>query len=450
MSGTIRGLILGHPGRRRKNDPPGAVSPPSEALRAVTGHPEGACRLGWDPASREWLDIVLAAFGSHCAVLGVPGSGKTVTQMRIVEAFAAMGWPVVVINPKPGDMGARVRAVATALGVKYRELDPASPETLAYNPLSVGTGPEVANKLMAAFDDAAGASFYRDIGGAAIQDVARAIKALGDPLTLDTLIDNLSVDAMQLLAVQVEPVDARAAKALTRQVTGQSRHTADGLLGIRARLGRLASGPLADILDGTASGRPDLDLAAGLEDGITYVCLSALGDADGVRLMARVIVADLMHAAGARMSRGDKRPCLLVIDEFAAVGEPEIVGDLLRLTREAGMGVVIGSQQLPDDVSLRKALLSAGVLVIHHLSDGGDVEAVAGAVGTRETSALTHQVGADGATGAASLRRVHEYALAPDAIRQLQRGQAAVLMHEPKRRLLPLIEIAQPNSRMEA
>ena len=93
------------------------------------------------------------------------------------------------------------------------------------------------------------------------------------------------------------------------------------------------------------------------------------------------------------VARGEKIavPVLLCLDEFAGLGEPVQIRDLLLQSRQALMPCVISSQFIPEDYALKMACLSAGLIICHRLT-GDDAEEVAKSFGTRVDFEQTMQV----------------------------------------------------------
>jgi hypothetical protein len=80
-------------------------------------------------------------------------------------------------------------------------------------------------------------------------------------------------------------------------------------------------------------------------------------------MMGRVLLSDLKLLAHHRLDPENRpRPCLIVLDEFSALDDPDNVRDLLRQAREPEMPCLTASQSLPEPGGCRNELLQAGVL----------------------------------------------------------------------------------------
>jgi TraM recognition site of TraD and TraG len=162
---------------------------------------------------------------------------------------------------------------------------------------------------------------------------------------------------------------------------------------------------------------------------VTYVALSALASSEDVDLMGRVIVQDLKQLCARRLrqlSNAERvRPLLVVLDEFAALGEPDQILDLMRQAREARVSIVVSTQHMPVGEELQSACLGAGLLIAHRVA-APDAELIAAQFGTRSASDVTHQI--DYETGSApkgSIRRVDKFHVHPNELREFEPGQAA-------------------------
>lgn len=179
--------------------------------------------------------------------------------------------------------------------------------------------------------------------------------------------------------------------------------------------------------------------------GLTYISLPALEAAEDVELMARVLAQDIKQVAAARIARGETGYALLVLDEFAGLREASQLDDLLLQSREARICCVVSTQFLPnlnDAPGLRQALLSTGLFISQISPEDADI--VAGLFGTKKAIEVTHQVDyAIGTFEKGSMRRVDEYRVHPNELRDLTRGMAAIRI-EPGTRRIAIVRVDRP------
>ena len=177
---------------------------------------------------------------------------------------------------------------------------------------------------------------------------------------------------------------------------------------------------------------------------MAHIALSATAAGEDVELFGRVITQDLKQLCDERMraidAGVDVRPLLIVYDEFAALREATQVVDLLLQARQARTPVLVATQYLPEEVSIRKPVLSAGVVIAHRL-EVDDAEIVASQFGTHSTPMLTRQVDYDtGESQMGSLRMVEEFDVHPNLFKSLPVGTAAVMSRTTGRKRVVSIQ----------
>jgi hypothetical protein len=397
-------------------------------------HPPGRIRLGIDAETNGWLDLeLLADIAAHIFLPGASGSGKTTTVIRLADGVLASGYGVVIIDAKAGSLGGAARRLAERYGVPFYVVDPDDADSLGYNPCT-GDPASVANKLMGAFTYSPVAEIYKNIGMEAVPVIVRGLQEANQPVTLEALYDALGTRGMVKIAQKLPSEDRTYARLIelstSREGDGSGqdadRTTASGMTGLQRRLGALLEGKFGELF--RADNALDWDRAlAG--PSVTYIALSALASSEDVELMGRVIAQDLKQVCARRLrqlARGvELAPVLAVFDEFAALNEADQLADLLLQARQALMPTVISTQYLPETVSLRKACLGAGLLIVHRV-EAEDAEAIGAQFGTRRATDITHQV--DYGTGFSekgTIKRVDKYNVNPNEMREFTVGQVA-------------------------
>lgn len=408
-------------GRRQ----PMLPSQQSSRLDSSLAHPPGCVRLGVDAETNRPLDLNLPAdLAAHVFLPGASNSGKTTTLARIVDGALANGYSVVTIDAKAGGLGSVARRLATRYAVPFNLVDPDAPDSLGYNPCT-GDAASIANKLVGAFTYGPDAEIYENIAMEAVPVVVRGLQAAGEPVTLESLYAALGVRGLANIAHKL-PSDDRIRNRLLDLDSGD-KIGSSGRAGMQKRLGALLEGKFGDLLRLQPALEWDRAFA---QQSLTHVALSTLGSNKDVELMARVVAQDLKQIAARRLRQldhgDDLVPVLAIFDEFAALREAEQLSDLLLQAREALMPTVISTQYIPVTVSLRKACLGAGLLIVHRI-EAEDADVIASQFGTRRATEVTHQV--DYGTGFSekgSIRRVERFNVHPNELRNLQTGQAAI------------------------
>jgi hypothetical protein len=407
---------------RRQPMPPDPHTPRSDSS---PGHPRGRIRLGIDAETNGPLDLELPGeLATHVFLPGATGSGKTTTVMRLADGALANGYGVVIIDAKAAGLGKAARNLAARHRVPFHVVDPDDPQSLGYNPCS-GDAAAVANKLVGAFTYGPDAEIYKNIAMEAVPVVVRGLNTAEEPVTLEALYAAFGPRGMTNIAHKL-PATADRVRDRLLDLDGGDRMGSSGRAGLRHRLGSLLEGKFGDLF----RAQPTLDWQRALAaPSVTYVALSALASSEDVELMGRVIAQDLKQVAAWRLHLLDDghalAPILTVFDEFAALNEADQLTDLLLQARQALMPTVVSTQFLPETVSLRKACLGAGLLIVHRV-EAEDSEPIAAQFGTRRASEITHQIDFEtGFSEKGSHRRVEKFNVHPNELRNFTTGQAA-------------------------
>ena len=159
-------------------------------------------------------------------------------------------------------------------------------------------------------------------------------------------------------------------------------------------------------------------------------------------MLGTLAVQDLIAATGARLSagRGAEGLAVVGIDEFSALGSDNVMA-LLSRGREAGVGVLLATQELADldraGRGLRDQVLGNTALKIAHRQDvpesAATVARLAGTVRVWERSYQTRP-GTRGFGGnvTTSARLVERYTIEPEQVRSLPTGEAIVIFKSPR------------------
>ncbi|MBJ7598184.1 type IV secretion system DNA-binding domain-containing protein [Candidatus Nephthysia bennettiae] len=380
-------------------------------------HPAGSIDLGVDRVRGRALQVPLRSLRRHATLVGVIGSGKTVAIGRIIDGVLAqpVPWAVLVVDCKGGELHDTAQELAETHGVPFQEVNPGQPRSLRYDITQLGSPAEIADKLTSAFPSTPDAAIYRDTSyHALVHAVAARMSTNGGTVLLEELEATLDKAMLSKLAGQVrESVPGTASELLAiAERMGNPRHTTSSAIsGMASRLGALRAGRFAEILNG---GGPALDLiTAASEPRVTYISLPALASSADLRMMGRVLLSDLKLLAHHRLHPANRpRPCLIVLDEFSALDDPENVRDLLRQAREPELPCLTASQSLPEPGGCRNELLQAGLQVFLKCLPA-DADEFAMLAGTVIGRSLVHEVeffpvrSRKGATGELERFRCH-------------------------------------------
>ena len=416
---------------------PGPGGPAGQPPAAAATHPAGKIRLGVLATTGRPFELDVEEIAHHVFLPGASGSGKTTTIVCLADGALANGYGVVIIDCKGTGLGAEARRLATRHGVPLTIVDPKDRRSAGYDPCS-GDAPGVANKLIGAFSFSGDAESYKQVAMEVIPVIVRAMLASKTPVTLDGIYDALGKGGLSQLGRR-PGADAYRERLLALEDAG-GIGTA-GYVGLQKRLGALMEGAFGELF----RKRPALDWRKEMgKPRVTYISLSATGASEDVELFGRVITQDLKQVCDERMRQIEKGkdpvPVLVIYDEFAALREATQIVDLLLQARQARTPLVIATQFLPEEIPIRKPVLSAGVLIVHRL-EAEDSEVVASQFGTHRTTNLTAQVDYEtGTSEKGSVRFVEEYNMHPNDLKALPVGVVAVLSRRTNRRDLVRVQ----------
>ena len=341
------------------------------------------------------------------AVLGIPGSGKTVTLLRRVWIAARAGMRVVFVDCKGTDP-----ALAWQVTCAYRLANPGAIVGFwPTQPLDCwrGDGMAIANRLLAVEDWATegGGLYYRRMATLALQ--LACTPPSGPPRTSHDFLRRLDLKKLQQLW-RGDPTAQADLEQLAADPTV--------LAGVRGRYSAFFRS-LAGTADG-CWGLEDVDLAV-----LTIPTIASRSDADAA---VRLVLEDLGHFATKRKARvGDD--VLLVLDEFSAVqGGTDQAIHLAERLRDVGVPVIFGAQSpegLGDERQQWRLLHTiGGGLVLHQLADP---DLLVGLAGTVRTPEQAWQLDPWGPAGQARVHMADRPRVDPNQVRQLHPGEAFLI-----------------------
>jgi hypothetical protein len=410
---------------RRHHDPTNPATTPALGL----AYPGGDL-YGWLRRRGRVTEVVIPQREQRLAmaVLGIPGSGKTVTQLRRVWIAARAGMRVVFVDCKGTDPG-----LAWQVTCVYRLANPGAMVGFwPAQPLDLwrGDGMAIANRLLAVEDWASegGGVYYRRMATLALQ--LACTPPSGPPRTSGDFLRRLDLRKLQ----QLWRGD-QTAQADLEQLAADPTVMA----GVRGRYSAFFRS-----LQGKADGcwgLEDVDLAV-----LTIPTIASRADADAA---VRLVLEDLGHFATKRKARtGDD--VLVVLDEFSAVqGGTEQAIHLAERLRDVGVPVVFGAQSpegLGDERQQWRLLHTVGGgLVLHQTADPDTLIALAGTVRIPEQ---TWQLDPWGPAGQARVHMADRPRVDPNQVRQLHPGEA-FLVHGGRAVKLSVLQAPVPASIQE-
>ena len=332
----------------------------------------------------------------HAVILGASGSGKTETSMRIAYEVACKSEaPVFYLDAKGDREGAeRFCALMGTAGRRVR--------VFPNEPFDAWRGDwrGIANRLLEVIQFATDgpAAYYRDIAKTALQLACNHPD--GPPRSSAELLERL--DYERLLNAHGP---SSAVLALPRDKVAQVR------LRYQAFFGQLGAA-----LDGNWS----------FEDtGGAYFLLDSVALGEDTAGAAGLLFADFAHYFAMRKPR--EKPCLLFVDEFAAIAGSSDVAMKVEQARGFNAAMVL-APQTPSGMgphTQRDRILGSVETVILHALNEPDSLAELG--GMKQVMELTHRYEDGLYARQGHARREWRLKVDPDDVRTLSVGSAWVI-----------------------
>lgn len=446
-----------------------------KAFRQAGSGKRSVTLLGADSSGRPVL-IPDRALAAHGLLLGATGAGKSTTLLTILSQQIARGAPVVAIDLKGSPAFAReLEAAARAAGKPFVRWTPDG--GAHWNPLAYGNATELKDKLIATehFSE----PHYKRAAERYLQLAIQVAQECEDrcPLTLERVVETL--DPAQL-AISARRLPRERGDYVRSYLNSLTPDQVSAVRGLQTRLAILTESHTGRFLQpaGSDSGQdrarsdreaaagrrpdrerapsaadrradhhsPEVDLREAL-DGAQVVLFSLNSSVYGglAAQLGTLAVQDLVSASGERLRDADgrsekPRPALVGIDEFSALRSENVLS-LLARGREAGVGVLLATQELADldraGRGLRDEVLGNTAVKIAHRQDvPASAETIARLAGQIKAWDVSYQDRA-GPFGTAlgtstSARLVDRFAVEPEQVRTLRTGEALVIIKSPQ------------------
>jgi energy-coupling factor transporter ATP-binding protein EcfA2 len=420
------GAIDLRPRRRRR---PWQRSGPRMALgiKGISGRPV-------------WLSF--AQLGKHVLILGATGSGKSNTLVWMASRAIRAGHGAVLLDMK-GDPELRER-LAVEAGLNGRPFYVWQIEAggQRYNPLKAGDTTAKRDRLTASqmFSE----DYYRGLFSTHSKIVLGALEAAGRETTIAALREFWDPQDLKGLTRAIDDEDAR--DALANECERLTRQQAEHVVSLRARLAEVADTTAGESLRAGTSEADEIDLRRALERR-AIVVFSVNSDVypGAAATIGNLVLQDLVGVVGGLRQARIKAQSVLAVDEFGALSGDQL-GRLFSTARDVGLPTLLAGQDLaqlrrvsPHFEAEVKANVSA--LIAHRQSEPDSAEQIARMCGTEEVVAQTRQVdhrrwpGSNGQTGhetgVGSQHHERQFRVQPDAIKDLDTGEAVVRLWNP-------------------
>ncbi len=393
--------------------------------------------IGRDYAGRA-VEIPERTLAAHGLILGATGAGKSTTLLTLLSDQIARGRPVVAIDLKGSPAFAEeLRAAAQAAARPFIQWSPDGPSH--WNPLAAGNATELKDKLLAT--ERFSEPHYRRAAERYLQLAIQVAQEAspGEPLTLTGVVELMAPERLAAASRRTSRARAEHMSEYLGSLTPDQNSAVRGLASRLAVLTESHTGPLLE----PGPGASTLDLRRALSGGeVVLFSLNSSTYGGLASMLGTLAVQDLVCATGARLTSGSGSAprAVVAIDEFSALHSDNVLA-LLARGREAGVGVLLATQELADlDRSgrgVRDQILGNTALKIAHRQDvpesAAAVARLAGTVRVWEQSYQRrpgpHSVASEVSTSA---RLVDRYRIEPDQVSTMGTGEALVVIKSPR------------------
>jgi hypothetical protein len=374
----------------------------ANSTRAAYGTPPLGVSLGGD-LPRSWRSGKYVVLPDHAArlpelAIGQSGAGKSTYTGRRVFLAAGQDRQVIALDGK-GD-----RSFVETITDAYLAARPdATVHVFPDQPLDGWRGDPAAqvNRLLGCWAWSIEAAYYREVCVLALR---LACSQPGPPVqSMGDFVSRLDPAALARAWAR-HPAEAALAKLLQPKLGDVCMRVAN------------LTAAIAGQLDGTrAIGEADLTI-------VSLPTMANRGDSEAV---FRILMEDVGHWVSVRKT---SRPALLVVDEFSAVsGARQPAIDVMERGRSFGVPSLLSGQSyasLGGEDERDRIISAAATLALFASNTPEELSRLAGSVQTAEAVLQAE----DGRyTGRASITTRARHRVDPNAVRQLQPGQAVLV-----------------------
>lgn len=377
----------------------------------------------------------------HTHVVGSTGSGKTDSLiLPLLAQDIDRGCGALVMDAK----GDRETLNKIFFHVKKagREKDflffsLAYPErSNTYNPLLRGNPTELKDKIISA--NIWTEEFYKKKSEETLLLLMKSLREAGEVVTFQKLYDLLSNE--KKLTDLAKRLKDQHLRELMINILGKFTVFQKDLAGLTADLGMIAESEFSSLL---LRETPEIDLLnAYLNKQIIYFQLNAQGYEETARRFGRIVLQDLKTISNhiqAYLPEEKRAFFPIYVDEFSNFAyEPFI--EFLNKARGAHLGITIAHQSLGDlektgSHFTKQVLENCNIKIVLRQDDPDSIETYARISGTEKSLKDTLQTREEfldkSLTGLGTVREVDEFRVKPNVIRELGRGEAALIIKQP-------------------
>jgi len=305
-----------------------------------------------------------------------------------------------------------------------------------YNPLLRGNPTELKDKIIGA--NIWTEEYYKGKAEEALLLLMKCLKDVNENITFHRLY-GLLTNKEKLVALSKKINNLHVQDVMLDVLKRYSSFQED-LAGLIALLGLIAESEFAGLLNDE---KPQIDLLTAYQKKqIVYFQLNTQGYEETARRFGRIILQDLKTVSNhiqAYMPEKERSFFPVYVDEFSNFAYEAFV-EFLNKARGAHFGITMAHQSLGDlekagAYFVKQVMENCNIKIIMRQDDPHSIETYSRISGTEKALKDTVQTHEDffsqSPTGMGTVRVVDEFRLKPNMIRDLARGEAAVIMKQP-------------------
>lgn len=368
----------------------------------------------------------------HTHIIGATGSGKTESViLNFIKQDVARGLGTIILDAK-GDASFLKCLREFVPEARLRVFDLGSENSLPYDPLSMGSSIEAAQRLFSSLNWSE--EYYKSKALSALQLIFYKFAARNNrnPTLIDLAKAMETPDTFSVLVKSAGYEEATAKRDFLE------------ISGLRDQINTLCIGHLSRTLSG--QGEACLSLKEAADGKVLYFRLQSLLSPQLVGIVGRLVINQLNFLAGsAHRLEGEGKDGKLIptyLDEFASFACPEFA-DLISKARSALMPLHFSHQSIGDLEELPGFLSrvtdNSATKIVFRVNDPDTADFFSRSFGTKLYQKITQRItnvkelDTAEAMGEGSQREAHQFRASPDMIKTLPTGEGAVLIAHGER-----------------
>lgn len=361
----------------------------------------------------------------HFLVAGTTGSGKTVALSNFIQSAMEKNFPILLVDGKGDISDGSMLEITKHFCQQYKRnliiIDMNNPEKSAhYNPFE-NANATVASDMLIDMSDWS-EEHYKSNTKRYLQRVTKLLIMNGEVLSFESIITHMSESEFFLLsnALVEKGIITKEEHKRNEELYESAGKVAQGSF---ARFASLAESETGNIFNGDG-----INVTSAMKNGdVILFILNPLLYPDTSSLLGRLVLIDSKQAVSNLFDSKVRK--FFIFDEINVYASSVLL-DLVNKSRSANVTCLLGTQSLADleDVSpqfKQQTIENCNNYIVLRQNASQGASEWSETVGTYETMKMTYQISSDEEeeTQKGSARRVREFIIHPDQIKNLKTGE---------------------------